>query len=89
MLAIMVFLRYIKIWQVGIVIVLLAVAVALTACGTDEVGPTGFEPTQPTGRFRFVHAMSDPPRASAVNVAVDGVPVAASACNIGSSASSP
>lgn len=56
-------------------VALLSVAAALTACGTDEVGPTGFEPTQPTGRFRFVHAMSDPPRASAVNVTVDGVPL--------------
>ena len=57
---------------------LLSVAVALTACGTDETGPTGFLPTQPTGRFRFVHAISDPARASAINVTVDGVPVGVS-----------
>jgi hypothetical protein len=49
--------------------------VALAACGTNELGPTGFEPNQPTGRIRFVHAISDPPRASAVNVTVDGVPL--------------
>jgi hypothetical protein len=53
-------------------------AAALAACGTDEVGPTGFEPREPTGRFRFIHAISDPPRASAVNISVDGVPVAVS-----------
>ena len=53
-------------------------AVALTACGTEEMGPTGFQPTQPTGRFRFVHAISDPARASAINVTVDGVPAAVS-----------
>jgi trimeric autotransporter adhesin len=57
---------------------LLSVAVALMACGTDETGPTGFLPTQPTGRFRFVHAISDPARASAINVTVDGVPVGVS-----------
>lgn len=51
---------------------------ALAACGTDEVGPTGFEPTQPTGRIRFVHAISDPARANAVNVTVDGVPLGVS-----------
>lgn len=51
---------------------LVSVAAAVTACGTDEVGPTGFDPNQPTGRIRFVHAISDPPRASAVNVFVDG-----------------
>jgi hypothetical protein len=54
---------------------LVAVAVALTACGTEEVGPEGFQPNEPTGRIRFVHAISDPPRASAVNVTVDGVPL--------------
>ncbi len=53
---------------------LLGAAVALVACGTDEVGPTGYEPTQPTGRFRFVHAVSDTARADTVNVTVDGVP---------------
>ena len=56
-------------------VVLLSAAVTLTACGTDEVGPTGFEPTQPTGRFRFVHAVSDTARARTVNVAMDGVAV--------------
>ena len=56
---------------------LMAGLVAASACGTDEVGPTGFEPNQPTGRFRFVHAMSDT-RASAVNVTVDGVPLGVS-----------
>lgn len=49
---------------------------ALAACGAEDVGITGFEPTQPTGRIRFLHAISDPPRASAVNVTVDGVPLA-------------
>lgn len=48
---------------------------ALAACGTDEVGPTGFEPNEPTGRLRFAHAISDPARASAINVTVDGVPL--------------
>lgn len=57
------------------VIALASAAAALAACGTDEVGPTGFEANQPTGRIRFLHAMSDPPRASAVNVTVDGVPL--------------
>jgi len=57
------------------VIVLASAVAALAACGTDEIGPTGFEPTEPTGRIRFVHAISDPPRASAVNVTVDGVPL--------------
>lgn len=57
------------------IIAFVGAAAALAACGTDEVGPTGFEPNQPTGRMRFVHAISDPPRASAVNVTVDGVPL--------------
>jgi hypothetical protein len=48
---------------------------ALAACGTEDIGLTGVEPTQPTGRIRFVHAIADPPRASAVNVTVDGVPL--------------
>ena len=56
-------------------IALASVAVALGACGTDEVGPTGYDPSQPTGRIRFVHAISDPARASAINVTVDGVPL--------------
>jgi hypothetical protein len=55
-------------------IALVGSAVALAACGTDDLGPAGFEPTQPSGRIRFVHAISDP-RASAVNVTVDGVPL--------------
>lgn len=50
---------------------LVSAAIALTACGTDEVGPTGFEPNQPTGRIRFVHAISG---TTPVNVTVDGVP---------------
>ena len=58
--------------------VLASAVAALAACGTDEIGPTGFEPTDPTGRIRFVHAISDPPRASAVNVTVDGVPLGVS-----------
>jgi hypothetical protein len=53
------------------------VVAAVAACGTEDVGITGFEPTQPTGRIRFVHAIFDPPRASAVNVTVDGVPLGA------------
>jgi hypothetical protein len=46
----------------------------LAACGADDVGITGFEPTQPTGRIRFLHAVSG---AGAVNVTVDGVPLGA------------
>jgi hypothetical protein len=54
---------------------LVSATAALAACDTDEVGPTGFEPNQPTGRIRFVHAISDPARASRINVTVDGVPL--------------
>lgn len=54
---------------------LVSVAVALAACGTDEIGPTGFEPNQPTGRIRFVHAISG---TTPVNVAVDAVPLGVS-----------
>ena len=54
---------------------LFSAAVVLTACGTDEVGPTGFEPNQPTGRIRFVNAISG---TTPVNVAVDGVPLGVS-----------
>jgi len=57
------------------VFALLSAAAALSACGTDEVGPTGFEPTQLTGRFRFVHAISG---TTPVNVTVDGVPAGVS-----------
>lgn len=56
-------------------IALVSAAAALAACGTDDLGPAGFEPTQPAGRIRFLHAISDPPRASAINVTVDGVPL--------------
>ena len=56
-------------------ITLAGVLIALAACSTDEVGPTGVDPNQPVGRIRFVHAISDPPRASAINVTVDGVPL--------------
>src|SRR5918999_3058325 len=55
--------------------VLAGAAAAFIGCSTDEVGPTGFEPNQPSGRIRFVHAISDPARASAINVTVDGVPL--------------
>ena len=54
---------------------LLSAAVALAACGTDEVGPTGYEQNQPTGRIRFLHAITG---TTAVNVTVDGVPLGAS-----------
>jgi uncharacterized protein DUF4397 len=54
---------------------LVSAAIALAACGTDEVGPTGFEPNQPTGRIRFVHAISG---TTPVNVMVDGVPLGVS-----------
>lgn len=47
---------------------------AVAACGAEDVGITGFEPTQPTGRIRFLHAVSG---AGAVNVNVDGVPLGA------------
>jgi hypothetical protein len=56
---------------------------ALAACGADDVGITGFEPTQPTGRIRFVHAVTG---AGAVNVTVDGVPLGA---NIGYGGAAP
>lgn len=56
-------------------IALVGAAAALAGCETEEVGPTGFEPNQPTGRIRFVHAISDPARASRINVTVDGVPL--------------
>ena len=59
-------------------IALASVAVAVGACSTDEVGPTGYDPSQPSGRIRFLHAISDPARASAVNVTVDGVPLGVS-----------
>lgn len=61
----------------------LIVVAALAACGTEDVGITGFEPTQPTGRIRFVHAISG---ANAVNVTVDGVPLGA---NVGYGAVAP
>lgn len=57
---------------------LASVVLALGACSTDEIGPTGYDPNQPAGRIRFVHAISDPARASAVNVTVDGVPLGVS-----------
>lgn len=44
----------------------------LAACGTEDLGLTGVEPTQPTGRIRFVHGIRG---ANAVNVRVDGVPL--------------
>lgn len=47
---------------------------AVAACGAEDVGITGFEPTQPTGRIRFLNAVS---AAGAVNVSVDGVPLGA------------
>ena len=53
---------------------LIAVAAVSAACGTEELGPDGYEPNQPAGRIRFVHAISDA-RASAINVTVDGVPL--------------
>jgi trimeric autotransporter adhesin len=65
---------------------LLSVAVALTACGTDEVGPTGFEPNQPTGRIRFVHAISG---TTAVNVLVDAVPLGVNVAYAGTAPAAP
>lgn len=70
-------------------IALAIAATALAACSTDEVGPTGFEPNQPTGRLRFVHAISDPPRASAVNVTVDGVPLGVNLVYAGTTPTTP
>ena len=64
-------------------VALVSAAIALTACGTDEVGPTGFEPNQPTGRIRFVHAISG---TTPVNVTVDGVPLGV---NLGYAATAP
>ena len=54
---------------------LLSAAVTLAACGTDEIGPTGYDPNQPTGRIRFVHAISG---TTPVTVTVDGVPLGVS-----------
>jgi len=65
---------------------LLSAAVALTACGTDEVGPTGFEPNQPAGRIRFVHAISG---TTAVNVTVDAVPLGVSIAYAGTAPVAP
>ena len=65
---------------------LLSAAVALTACGTDEVGPTGFEPNQPTGRIRFVHAISG---TTTVNVTVDAVPLGVSIAYAGTAPVAP
>lgn len=56
-------------------IVLLAAAMTV-ACSTDEVGPTGADPTQPFGRLRFVNAVSDATIADRVNVIVEGTPFA-------------
>ena len=56
-------------------IALLSAALSLTACGTDEVGPTGFDPNQPTGRIRYVHAITG---TTPANVTVDGVPLGVS-----------
>ncbi|MFN2398060.1 MAG: DUF4397 domain-containing protein [Gemmatimonadaceae bacterium] len=56
-------------------IALLAVAMA-AACSTDEVGPTGADPTQSFGRMRFVNAVSDATIADRVNVIVEGTPFA-------------
>ncbi|MGQ0712473.1 MAG: DUF4397 domain-containing protein [Gemmatimonadaceae bacterium] len=56
---------------------------AVAACGTEDVGLTGYEPTQPTGRIRFVHAASG---VGNVNVTVDGVPLRA---NVGYAAAAP
>src|SRR5688500_17041266 len=51
---------------------LVSASIALTACGTDEFGPTAFGPNQPTGRIGLVHAISG---TRPVNVTVDGVPL--------------
>ncbi|HJU66604.1 MAG TPA: DUF4397 domain-containing protein [Gemmatimonadaceae bacterium] len=67
-------------------LVLVGAAGALTACGTDEVGPTGFEPNQPTGRIRFVNAISG---TTPVNVAVDGVPLGVSIAYAGTAPVAP
>src|SRR5687767_15359777 len=65
---------------------LLGAALALPACGTDEVGPTGFEPNQPTGRIRFVHAISG---TTPVNVTVDAVPLGVSIAYAGTAPAAP
>lgn len=65
---------------------LVSVAAALAACGTDEIGPTGFEPNQPTGRIRFVHAISG---TTPVNVAVDAVPLGVSIAYAGAAPAPP
>lgn len=65
---------------------LLSAALALTACGTDEIGPTGFEPNQPTGRIRFVHAISG---TTPVNVTVDAVPLGVSIAYAGTAPAAP
>jgi hypothetical protein len=65
---------------------LLGAVIVLAGCGTDEVGPTGFEPNQPTGRIRFVNAISG---TTPVNVTVDGVPLGVSLAYAAAAPASP
>ena len=52
----------------------LATTAAVAACSEESI-PTGFEPSGPAGRVRFVNAVSAPGRA--VNVSLEGVVFAA------------
>lgn len=60
-------------------ITLLAAAATLAACGDEADIPSGVDPEQPYGRFRFVNAVADSATAAnRVNVTVDGVPLGVS-----------
>ncbi|HEU4566295.1 MAG TPA: DUF4397 domain-containing protein [Gemmatimonadaceae bacterium] len=60
-------------------ITLLAAATMLAACGDKADIPSGVDPNQPFGRFRFVNAVADSAAAAnRVNVRVDGVPLGVS-----------
>ncbi|MEJ7810987.1 MAG: DUF4397 domain-containing protein, partial [Gemmatimonadaceae bacterium] len=67
-------------------LVLTAIAgLTLNGCDPGEVGPTGFQPTQPFGRMRFVNGIPNS-TADPVNVLVEGTPFA---INIGYAAAAP
>jgi hypothetical protein len=52
---------------------MLVLAALIVGCGETTIGPTGVTPTEAFGRIRFINAV---PNAAAVNVTVDGVPMA-------------
>jgi hypothetical protein len=60
-------------------ITILAAAATLAACGDEADIPSGVDPTEPFGRFRFVNAVADSAAAAnRVDVVVDGVPLGVS-----------